>query len=91
LTSVAEITGYMIIANALYHPSNITDTVSTPATSMPNRFQPGRNSSPAYGTSYQDVRSFHPRTLHMDVPPAPVVILANTLLLVLTLLNLSIA
>jgi hypothetical protein len=61
----------MTIVNALYHASDITDTASTPATSMANRF------------SNQDVAP-----IHIDVPPAPVIILAGALLLVLILLNL---
>ena len=81
-----DLTGYVNIANALYHAPNITDTVSRIATSMTNRVRLGQNATAAHGITYQDVTFIHVRWIWLSLP-ALVVLLANALLLVSILLN----
>lgn len=81
-----DLTGYVTIANALYHAENITDTVSNLARSMTNRVRLGQNTTAVHGTTYNDVTFIHVRWIWLSLP-ALVVLLANGLLLGSILLN----
>jgi hypothetical protein len=80
------LTGYVTIANALYHAKNITDTVSNLARSMTNRVRLSQNTTAVHGITYNDVTFIHVRWMWLSLP-ALVVLLANGLLVGSILLN----
>jgi hypothetical protein len=64
------LTGYVTIANALYHAKNITDTVSNLARSMTNRVRLGQNTTAVHGITYIDVTFIHVRWIWLSFASA---------------------